>query len=81
MEVTAEQARKWADNCRDNLIEELDALIYSLTADRKRLEEKKFYAISGNPEVRLRQAYEQSNLSEAYDKLASWVEYKDKKES
>ena len=81
MEITSEQARKWADDRRENLIEEIDALLYSLTADKKRLEDGDSYWISGNPEVRLRQAYEQSNLAEAYDKLASWIEARDKEKS
>ncbi len=81
MEVTEQEAHKWAEQYRQNTIRELDYLIKDLSESRERLQKKVGYYLSGNPEIRLRQIMHESSTAEALEKLAVWVEIHDRKKS
>jgi hypothetical protein len=81
MEITEQEAYKWAETHRQNTIREIDYLIKDLSEARNRLEKKVGWHIGGNPEIRLRQIMHEGSNAEQMAKLAVWVEMHDKNRS
>ena len=75
MEVTREEALKWAEAHRENTIRELDKLIDNLIGSRSRLQKGVGFYLSGNPEILLRQAMDEASRAEAVAMFADVGRY------
>jgi hypothetical protein len=71
---TLYEALKAADNFRDEAIMELGYLIESLTDDMNRMKREAGFALTGNPEIRLRQVIEAATKATLMNRVAEQIE-------
>lgn len=78
MDITEQEARKWANERRENTIREIGYLIDDLEKGKQSLLRGDYYTIGGNPEIRLRQIMEEQYHAEALNRLAKHIAINEK---